>query len=27
MEEFKKENISMAYPTQKIFYVKERDTA
>jgi len=27
LEEFKKENISMAYPTQKIYYVNERDAA
>ena len=27
LEEFKKENISMAYPTQKIFYVNEREAA
>ena len=27
LEEFEKENIEMAYPTQKIFYVNERDAA
>jgi len=27
LEEFEKENIEMAYPTQKIFYVNERETA
>jgi small-conductance mechanosensitive channel len=27
LEEFAKEKIEMAYPTQKIFYVNERDTA